>query len=120
MCPIIMYVIFFDRSKKEVAREKRERRMTGGGPPPAAVDPMSQKVYDLIPAQFEPLDNPYDDDKPVISVAAGSAVEVVDVDDDASGTCTYKVMLFWIMAIKIRIAINWGRLGMNVAQDAWL
>ena len=61
-----------------MAREKRERRMTGGGPPPAPVDPMTQKVYEIIPVQFEPLYNAYDDDNPFISVAAGSAVEVVD------------------------------------------
>ena len=52
--------------------------MTAGGAPPAPVDPMTQKVYELIPVPFEPLCNAYDDDNPFVSVAAGSAVEVVD------------------------------------------
>ena len=77
-----------------MAREKRERRTTGGRSPPDPVDSMSQKVYDLITAQFEPLENLFDDDKPVISLAASSAVEVVDIDDDASGNCTYKIIYF--------------------------
>ena len=116
-CP--MYIsYFFDRSKKEVAREKRERRTTGRGLPPASIDLMSRKVYDFILAQFEPLENPFDDDKPVISVAASGAVEVVDIDDDASGNCTYEVILFWLITIKIRIAINWRRPGMNVTEEA--
>jgi len=37
--------------------------LTGGGPPPTPVDETTQKVYDLIPDQFDSLENPYDDDQ---------------------------------------------------------
>lgn len=57
--------------------------LTGGGPQPTPADSVSQKVYNLIPAQFDPLDNPYDDDKSILPLFSLS--EVNDDTKELSG-----------------------------------
>ena len=54
--------LFCRRSKKEITKDKQERRLTGGGPPPKPIDDLSQMVYNMIPQQFDPLDNIFNDD----------------------------------------------------------
>ena len=43
-------------------KEKQEQKLTRGGPPLKQVDNESQMVYNVIPKQFDPLDNTFDDD----------------------------------------------------------
>ncbi|KAK6306141.1 hypothetical protein J4Q44_G00230660 [Coregonus suidteri] len=50
------------KAKKDAAEERRGQFQTGGGPPFKGTDPLSQKICEMIPQQFAPLLNPYDDD----------------------------------------------------------
>ena len=50
------------KARKEVSQYRREAGATGGGPSPPQPDDISWKVADMIPTEFEPLNNTYDDD----------------------------------------------------------
>lgn len=54
---------FKSKVKKDAAEERRGPFQTGAGPPSMEIDPTTQKIYKMIPQQFAPLHNPYDDDR---------------------------------------------------------
>jgi hypothetical protein len=50
------------KAKRDVAEERRGLFQTGAGwgPPSKGIDPITQKICEMIPQQFAPLHNPYD------------------------------------------------------------
>ena len=82
-----MFVNNVQRSKKEVFREKRERMLTGGGPPPPPVDSTTQKIYDLIPEQFEPLNNIFDDDQCLSQAAPTTSSQLDEETEEVLSMC---------------------------------
>ena len=52
------------KAKKDAAEERRWLFQNGDGVglPSKGIDPITQKICEMIPQQFAPLHNPYDDD----------------------------------------------------------
>lgn len=50
------------RAKTEQVRVRRSYEKTGGGPPEVTVDPMTEKIFSILPQQLKSLSNQYDDD----------------------------------------------------------
>lgn len=49
-------------AKSKVADFKRSQKATGGGPPAPELPDLVKKICELIPNQFERIDNEFDDD----------------------------------------------------------
>lgn len=82
-------------AKKDIsAYKKAQFKDTGGGPPPPPPKALSEVVQQMIPAEFEELVNPFDDDAPK-SVSTVDDDSQSDVDEesqtvDDSGNETFR------------------------------
>lgn len=54
--------MIFQETKSKLNEVKKSRKATGGGPPVADVDEIHQRVYELVPTQFERIENDFDND----------------------------------------------------------
>ena len=68
------------KAKKDASAERRETFLTGGGPPPGTMDPLSQKIIDMMPQQIKPLANVYDDDALADLADQHNLLELVPVE----------------------------------------
>lgn len=57
-------------AKKKISAFKMERCKTGGGPSPQELPDIIQRIWDMLPSQFERIENPFDDDAIIITVAS--------------------------------------------------
>uniref|UniRef100_A0A915HRR7 Uncharacterized protein n=1 Tax=Romanomermis culicivorax TaxID=13658 RepID=A0A915HRR7_ROMCU len=64
--PIFSYHLNWNKkqTKTEVSEFRVAQQSTGAGPPPMELSNIHQKIYDLIPAHFERIENEFDDDTP--------------------------------------------------------
>ena len=65
------------KAKRNASRVKKHRKGTGGGFPISDIDGTSEGFYKLIPAEFQELGSPFDDNSPanMETAHANSATE---------------------------------------------
>lgn len=52
-------------AKKQISEYKIAKNKTGGGPSPKPLPDLIQRIWDLIPNQFERISNEFDDDESI-------------------------------------------------------